>query len=65
MISLETGERTYSTLMDAAPTLKELGIMIRMEEREQLERERRDDRWIQMGGALRCFTFTHGLQCTL
>lgn len=32
-------------LMDAAPTLKELGIVVRVEKREQLERVLRDDWW--------------------
>lgn len=50
---METGEKTYSTLMDAAPTLKELGIVVRIEEREQLEKERSDDRWMQGGGRRR------------
>lgn len=44
-MSLETGEKTFPTLMDAAPTLKELGIVVRVEKREQLERVLRDDWW--------------------
>lgn len=38
-ISLETGEKTFSTLMDATLTLRELEIAVRVKEKEQLERE--------------------------
>ncbi|KAF7655704.1 hypothetical protein LDENG_00052060 [Lucifuga dentata] len=52
-INLETGEKTFSTLTDAAPTLKELGIEVCIEERDRLERECRDDRWSQERGRRR------------
>lgn len=56
-ISLETGEKTFSTLMDATLTLRELEIAVRVKEKEQLERETTGGRSTQR----RCFTLTCGL----
>lgn len=52
-IQLATGEKTYSTLTEAAGKLQELGIQVRTEDREQLEKEAKEDRWKQARGARR------------
>ncbi|KAF7655031.1 hypothetical protein LDENG_00061540 [Lucifuga dentata] len=38
-IHLESGTKTFFTLADAIPTLKELGIHIQLEDREELLKE--------------------------
>ncbi|CAL9704508.1 unnamed protein product [Knipowitschia caucasica] len=48
-IHLETGEKTYTTLMEAATHLQEMGIAVRTEERERLESAAREDRWLLAG----------------
>lgn len=44
-ISLTTGDKTFSTLADALPTLQELGIKTQMGERDALEMELSKTRW--------------------
>lgn len=49
-LSLETREKTYEMLTDTVSMLKDLGVTVQMEEREQPEREQVVDRGMQAGG---------------
>lgn len=44
-IHLESGVKTFTTLADAAPVLKEMGIHVKLEEREYLQRELLRSQW--------------------
>lgn len=46
----EVGEKTYQTLTDALPVLQELGVQVRVDERERMERELSCNRWSTAGG---------------
>lgn len=48
-IYLETGVKTFPTLMDAAPTLRDLGIKVRVDERDRQAREISKARWSMQG----------------
>ncbi|KAF7648192.1 hypothetical protein LDENG_00160570 [Lucifuga dentata] len=47
---MESGEKTYPTLTDALPTLRELNIQTKMDERDQMEGELSHYRWSSVGG---------------
>lgn len=49
-IFMESGEKTYSTLTDALPTLQELNVQAQVDEREQMEEELSRYRWNSVGG---------------
>lgn len=42
---LDTGAKTFPSLVEAQPTLRDLGVNIRMDDRDVLERELLQDRW--------------------
>lgn len=44
-ISLDTGEKTFPTLIEAVPTLGELGITVQVSDREKMERELARETW--------------------
>lgn len=44
-ISLESGTRIFSTLLEAQPTLKDLGVDIALEDRDVLEMEMAREAW--------------------
>ncbi|KAJ8015862.1 hypothetical protein DPEC_G00000910 [Dallia pectoralis] len=49
-ISLDTSVKTFQTLVEALPTLKELGISVQVSEREKLERELARESWQEARG---------------
>lgn len=49
-VFMESGDKIYSTLSDALPKLQELNIQVRVDEREQMERELSRHRWSTAGG---------------
>ncbi|KAK7882025.1 hypothetical protein WMY93_028199 [Mugilogobius chulae] len=52
-IQLVTGEKTFPTLTEAADKLQELGIAVRTEDREQMEKVAKYDKWKQPRDARR------------
>ena len=48
-MSLKEGEKIYPTLVDAIPALKELGIQVKVDEREILEKELAGESWKTTG----------------
>lgn len=48
-MTTDSGEKVFETLVDAIPTLKELGIKVQIDERERLQRELMRDRWQVQG----------------
>merc|ERR1712035_105985 len=44
-IHLESGVKTFSCLADAAPTLKEMGIHVKVEDQETLQKELLRNHW--------------------
>lgn len=45
-IHQESGVKTFTTLTDAAPTLKEMGIHVKVEDRETLHKELLRNHWV-------------------
>lgn len=50
-MTTDSGEKVFETLVDAIPTLKELGINVQIDERERLQMELTRDRWQVQGKA--------------
>lgn len=52
-VNLESGVKTFPTLVEAAPTLTELGIAVQVSERERLEWELSRETWQRQDGGRR------------
>ena len=52
-INLESGAKTFPTLVEAVPTLKKLGIEVQVSEREKLEWELSRETWERQDGGKR------------
>lgn len=48
-VFLEAGVKIFPSLMEAQSTLKELGVNVKIEERDHLERKLLHDRWRTQG----------------
>lgn len=48
-VFLDTGVKTFPSLCEAQPTLQELGVEVDVDERDLLERELLQDRWLFQG----------------
>ena len=51
-VFLDSGIKTYATLMEAAPMLKDMGISVEEDERDRLQRMMMNNSWTTVTGQI-------------